>query len=77
MRLPEQEEYLRSFVNEQRHLVDELEERVRKGDKGAFKALKMARKDYNVVMKQLRHQLRHACNDEWRDVLEELLEEDI
>ena len=73
MKLPKQEDELRSFVQERRHLVDELEDKVRLGNKGAFKALKMARKEYNVMMKQLRHQLRHACSDDWRDVLEELL----
>ncbi len=73
MKLPTTEEELRLFVNERRHLVTSLEDRVREGDKGAFKALKLARKEYNAIVKKLRHQLRHACEDEWRDLLEELL----
>ncbi len=75
MKLPNEESSLREFVVIQKERLSELDSRVRSGDKSAFRALKMARKELNTVSKELRHQMRHTCDDQWRELIEELLEE--
>jgi len=73
VKLPIEDDELRSFVLDQRRRLLDLDERMRHGDKSAFKAMKLARKDFNVLIKELRQQLRHARDDDRRDMLEELL----
>ena len=73
MKLPQDENLLWDFVEEKRAELMELEQRVRSGEKSYFRALKIARKDYNAILKKLRHQLRHVRDDERRELLENIL----
>jgi len=73
VKLPKDEEELQLFVDELRTRLQELEERSRHHDHGAYKSLKIVRKQYNELQRELWRSIRHERDDERREFLETIL----